>query len=114
MKKYNYDLIELYNNTSSTFGVCSLACIPKSASYLKNIRDVLYLPQPTSDRSSISSSVPMISAVSSITSMESRVSRRKTKHVIDDTVENEIIELDDDDNDDDDGKILVLDKKIST
>lgn len=112
VKKYNYDLIELFNNTCSTFGVCSLACIPKSASYLKNIRDVLYLPQPTSDRSSLSSSFPVISAISSGASAEPRVSRRKTKHVIEDSIRNEIIELDgedDDVNDDnDDGKVFFI------
>lgn len=58
VKKYNYDLVEYFSNNTAEYAVCSLACLPKSADYLKTIRGVLYLPQPTSEKAVSSGSLP--------------------------------------------------------
>lgn len=94
--------------------MCSLACLPKSTDYLKKIRDILFIPEPTSDKSIslVPSSFPVISSVSSVRVEENGrrgASRRKQQHAVTVDPSKEVIEIDDDDEDDSDTEIQIPD-----
>lgn len=104
VKKYNFDLIEHFTNSESLFAVCSLACLPKDVDYLKNIRDVIYIPHPTSDKASPSiesSPFPIISSVVSIQAEDRHRGRERRKQFNGGAkiIQSEVIELDDEDED---------------